>query len=294
MGKLQGLCAPRGALLYPRFSREGLGGRFLGLMAYLDPKGEGDKSMPENQRPGSVVRDGALGDPRDMAKAGLLEAQSPEDASSHPPERHLKPVPALSWWSKSGRGNLRGAGRCPARAFKEMSGAPTSRCYVRTETNVGSPTGCESYGDGGPVVVAGVTTGQGGRESRPQGEGGQVIEDTNQDREVCEMQNAETVLGVLRERGRRGLPCEELYRQLFNPQLYLLAYGRIYANKGAMTPGVTSGNRGRHVHGEDRSHHRCDAPRALPLPAGPAGAHPEEEREDAPAGVADLVGQARR
>jgi group II intron reverse transcriptase/maturase len=53
------------------------------------------------------------------------------------------------------------------------------------------------------------------------------------------MQNADTVLGVLRERGRRGLPLEELYRQLFNPQLYLLAYGRIYANQGAMTPGVT-------------------------------------------------------
>ncbi|MYZ40949.1 maturase, partial [Streptomyces sp. SID4917] len=53
------------------------------------------------------------------------------------------------------------------------------------------------------------------------------------------MQSAETVLGVLRARGRRGLPCEELYRQMFNPQLYLLAYGRIYSNKGAMTPGVT-------------------------------------------------------
>jgi len=53
------------------------------------------------------------------------------------------------------------------------------------------------------------------------------------------MQKAGTVLGVLRERGRRGLPCDELYRQLFNPQLYLLAYGRIYANHGAMTPGVT-------------------------------------------------------
>ena len=51
------------------------------------------------------------------------------------------------------------------------------------------------------------------------------------------MQSAETVLGVLRERGRRGLPLDELYRQLFNPQLYLLAYGRIYSNKGAMTPG---------------------------------------------------------
>jgi retron-type reverse transcriptase len=53
------------------------------------------------------------------------------------------------------------------------------------------------------------------------------------------MQNAETVLAVLRERGRRGLPCDELYRQLFNPQLYLMAYGRIYANQGAMTPGAT-------------------------------------------------------
>jgi group II intron reverse transcriptase/maturase len=53
------------------------------------------------------------------------------------------------------------------------------------------------------------------------------------------MQSAEVVLGVLRERGRKGLPCGELYRQLFNPQLYLLAYGRIYSNKGAMTPGPT-------------------------------------------------------
>jgi group II intron reverse transcriptase/maturase len=52
------------------------------------------------------------------------------------------------------------------------------------------------------------------------------------------MQKAETVLGVLRERGRRGLPCNELYRQLFNPHLYLLAYGRLYSNHGAMTPGV--------------------------------------------------------
>ena len=53
------------------------------------------------------------------------------------------------------------------------------------------------------------------------------------------MQSAETVLSVLRERGRRGLPLNELYRQLFNPQLYLMAYGRIYANKGAMTPGAS-------------------------------------------------------
>src|SRR5215470_19363920 len=49
------------------------------------------------------------------------------------------------------------------------------------------------------------------------------------------MQKAETVLSVLRERGRRGLPCNQLYRQLFNPQMYELAYGRIYSNTEAMT-----------------------------------------------------------
>jgi group II intron reverse transcriptase/maturase len=54
------------------------------------------------------------------------------------------------------------------------------------------------------------------------------------------MQNAEAVLAILRERGRQGLPCDELYRQLFNRELYLLAYGRIYANQGAMTPGASA------------------------------------------------------
>jgi group II intron reverse transcriptase/maturase len=32
---------------------------------------------------------------------------------------------------------------------------------------------------------------------------------------------------------------ERLYRQLFNPQLFLMAYGKLYSNRGAMTPGVT-------------------------------------------------------
>jgi group II intron reverse transcriptase/maturase len=59
-------------------------------------------------------------------------------------------------------------------------------------------------------------------------------------REGCVMQSAATVLGVLRERGRKGLPCNELYRQMFNRDLYLLAYGKIYANQGAMTPGAST------------------------------------------------------
>jgi hypothetical protein len=55
------------------------------------------------------------------------------------------------------------------------------------------------------------------------------------------MQNAETVLGVLRERGRRGLPCNELYRQLFNPQLYLLSIDRTtgrHADAVETSPGL--------------------------------------------------------
>ena len=52
------------------------------------------------------------------------------------------------------------------------------------------------------------------------------------------MQETGVVLGVLRERGRKGLPCTQLYRQMFNRELYLTAYGNIYPNQGAMTPGA--------------------------------------------------------
>jgi group II intron reverse transcriptase/maturase len=53
------------------------------------------------------------------------------------------------------------------------------------------------------------------------------------------MQTAKVVLGVLRDRGRKDLPCEQLYRQMFNRELYFLAYGKIYSNQGAMTPGAS-------------------------------------------------------
>ena len=53
------------------------------------------------------------------------------------------------------------------------------------------------------------------------------------------MQDAATVLDVIGKRGARGLPVERFYRQLFNPQLFLMAYGKLYSNRGAMTPGVT-------------------------------------------------------
>ena len=53
------------------------------------------------------------------------------------------------------------------------------------------------------------------------------------------MRNAETVLSIIRERGKQGKPLENIYRQMYNPDLYLRAYARIYRNEGAMTQGVT-------------------------------------------------------
>ena len=63
---------------------------------------------------------------------------------------------------------------------------------------------------------------------------------TEYNREVLRMRNAETVLNVIRERGERGLPLENIYRLLYNRNLYLRAYGRIYSNQGATTKGVTA------------------------------------------------------
>ena len=39
---------------------------------------------------------------------------------------------------------------------------------------------------------------------------------TEYNREVLRMRNAETVLNVIRERGERGLPLENIYRLLYN------------------------------------------------------------------------------
>jgi group II intron reverse transcriptase/maturase len=53
------------------------------------------------------------------------------------------------------------------------------------------------------------------------------------------MQRAEALMEIIHERGKRALPLERLYRHLFNPELYLRAYGKIYRNDGSMTPGST-------------------------------------------------------
>jgi group II intron reverse transcriptase/maturase len=53
------------------------------------------------------------------------------------------------------------------------------------------------------------------------------------------VQDAATVLGIIRARGTRGSPLTRVYSLLYNPDLYLCAYAKLYANRGAMTPGTT-------------------------------------------------------
>ena len=53
------------------------------------------------------------------------------------------------------------------------------------------------------------------------------------------MQNANTIFAVMQERGKKGQTVERLYRMLYNPELYLKAYAKLYSNQGAMTPGAT-------------------------------------------------------
>lgn len=54
------------------------------------------------------------------------------------------------------------------------------------------------------------------------------------------MRLATTILEIIQERGKKGLPLERVYRLLFNRDLYLMAYGKIYRNDGALTQGSTS------------------------------------------------------
>jgi group II intron reverse transcriptase/maturase len=51
------------------------------------------------------------------------------------------------------------------------------------------------------------------------------------------MQKAEHILQALHNLGEKRQPVSRIYRSLYSEDLYLTAYGKIYKNKGAMTPG---------------------------------------------------------
>ena len=53
------------------------------------------------------------------------------------------------------------------------------------------------------------------------------------------MLTAESYLNIIQDRGKRQLPLDDVYRQLYNPDMYLRSYAKLYSNDGAMTPGIT-------------------------------------------------------
>ncbi len=53
------------------------------------------------------------------------------------------------------------------------------------------------------------------------------------------MLTAESYLNIIQDRGKRKLPLDDVYRQMFNPDMYLRSYAKLYKNQGAMTPGTT-------------------------------------------------------
>src|SRR6266516_6579072 len=107
---------------------------FLGRLAHLDGKPEGDKSMPGKRWPSGGVQGGVPQDPCDMAKAGLLQAQSPAVNVRTLRNDAWNRCRVMSWHEPVGRFSLRDAERRPVRAVKEMSGRPVSRSTRTTRT----------------------------------------------------------------------------------------------------------------------------------------------------------------
>ena len=113
----------------------------------------------------------------------------------------------------------------------------------------GSPKSRETQGDGTPIRVSHTNrTVPKGNKGAAHEDGPECVTDTHTQgryQEVskawryAKLQTTEALLGLLRERGKRGLPLQRIYRQLYNTNLYLTAYGRVYRNAGSMTPGVT-------------------------------------------------------
>ena len=104
---------------------------FLGHLVDLKAKARGDKSMPEKREPLEDAEGAVLQDPRDRAKAGLPESQSPA-VKAH--TRCYSVYNAASPGADRSRFadcHLRPGERWVANLLKGMSGTPTS-CSIRS------------------------------------------------------------------------------------------------------------------------------------------------------------------
>src|SRR5258708_31769818 len=111
--------------------------------------------------------------------------------------------------------------------------------------NAGRPTGGDAHGRGPPIVVRdGSAVHKAKGQPTKVGQSVPLIQERRRGivqfhkTEVCAMQDANVYLELVHERGKKGLPLERVYRQLFKRNVYLKAYGKIYRNEGVLTPGV--------------------------------------------------------
>jgi hypothetical protein len=145
-------------------------------MPYLAAKAKGDNSMALKWKSPEDVYGDVLQDLSDMVKAELPEPQSPVVKLSTPRSQRLY-CGAIGNLGQNtrGQGRLPLDGRWVMNPIKVTNEASKS-LYIRSlSANAGWPKGRESYGHGDPIVVVGVTTHRGERESRSQGKAGQVL-----------------------------------------------------------------------------------------------------------------------
>jgi hypothetical protein len=107
---------------------------FLGLMAYLKPKGRWDKSMLLKPWPGEDI-ERAHGETRvTWQNLDWLKSNSRSVKNAHPPET-MSETGAVSCAGMGYRPvQPLWRGRCPGRAFKGMSGLPKSRSTRTAKT----------------------------------------------------------------------------------------------------------------------------------------------------------------
>ena len=56
------------------------------------------------------------------------------------------------------------------------------------------------------------------------------------DEKVREMRTADTILNIIQDRGKRQLPLDDVYRQLYNPDFYLRSYAKMGLDHGVGHP----------------------------------------------------------
>src|SRR5438477_1112503 len=238
-------------------------------------------------------------DSRDTTKAGLLEAQFPvaigtpldHSASTAGPSRYALPIMRVA--------NAPLDGRWGTTSLKGTNGPSTSRSTRQPCANAGSPTGRESYGDGAPVVVAGVTPGHGGRESRPQGEG--AAPEKEPELVLWHVRAGQVLLRPGRG-GTRDAECQDGPGDHSRPRQARTAAGAGLSTAVQPRPvparvrqdrpqprgahaGRDTGNRRWDDPGENRCHDRSPALRTASLDASAPDVHREEalDQEEAPA-----------